>query len=116
MLRMRGVISIMVIAVGAIGAGIGAYAIESMIHEREQKIRQLTAEIIEEQERITVLEADWSYLTRPSRIQSLSQEMLSFSPIETQRILTLDMLDGQEGAETERKNDLYRIKVIEGDG
>jgi len=116
MIRMRSVISFFVIGVAAIGAGIGAYAIESMIHEREQRISQLTAEITEEQERITVLEADWSYLTRPSRIQSLSQEMLSFSPIEAQRILTLDMLDGNKDGDTDRNNDLYRIKVIEGDG
>jgi len=42
--------------------------------------------------------------------------MLSFSPIEAQRILTLDMLDGNKDGDTDRNNDLYRIKVIEGDG
>ena len=53
------------------------------------------------------------HLTRPSRIQSLSKEMLSFAPIEPQRILTLDMLDGQNASANQDNEPLYHIKVIE---
>ena len=117
MFRMKSAASILVICLATLAVGIGTYAVEQMILEREQKIAALKAKIKEEQDRITVLEADWSYLTRPSRIQRLSEEMLSFAPIETQRILTLDMLDNTNPASDtgpgSDQNSLYRITVIE---
>ena len=105
--------SIVVIFVMTLCLGVGVYVIEQMILEREQKITTLNAKIKEEQDRITVLEADWSYLTRPSRIQNLSKEMLSFAPIEPQRILTLDMLDGDNANTDQDDETLFHIKVIE---
>ena len=105
--------SIVVIFVMTLCLGVGVYVIEQMILEREQKITTLNAKIKEEQDRITVLEADWSYLTRPSRIQNLSKEMLSFAPIEPQRILTLDMLEGESAAPSSKDDSLYQITVIE---
>lgn len=119
MLRMKSKTSILLICVVTIGLGIGVYVVEQMILEREQKMAVLNAKIKEEKDRITVLEADWSYLTRPSRIQNLSQEMLSFAPIEPQRILTLDMLEDSKDAPQNsnaknQDNGLYQITVIEG--
>lgn len=113
MFGMKRTTSMLLIGVIVLGLGVGTYVVEQMILEREQKITALNAKIKEEQDRITVLEADWSYLTRPSRIQSLSKEMLSFAPIEPQRILTLDMLDGNNASANQDNEPLYHIKVIE---
>ena len=113
MFGMKRTTSMLLIGMIVLGLGVGTYVVEQMILEREQKIAALNAKIKEEQDRITVLEADWSYLTRPSRIQSLSKEMLSFAPIEPQRILTLDMLDGQNASANQDNEPLYHIKVIE---
>lgn len=113
MFGMKRTTSMLLIGVIVLGLGVGTYVVEQMILEREQKISALNAKIKEEQDRITVLEADWSYLTRPSRIQSLSKEMLSFAPIEPQRILTLDMLDGNNASANQDNEPLYHIKVIE---
>ena len=113
MFGMKRTTSMLLIGGIVLGLGVGTYVVEQMILEREQKIAALNAKIKEEQDRITVLEADWSYLTRPSRIQSLSKEMLSFAPIEPQRILTLDMLDGQNASANQDNEPLYHIKVIE---
>ena len=113
MFGMKRTTSIFLICLVTLGLGIGTYVVEQMILEREQKITALNAKIKEEQDRITVLEADWSYLTRPSRIQSLSKEMLSFAPIEPQRILTLDMLDGDNTNADQDDETLFHIKVIE---
>ena len=113
MFGMKRTTSMLLIGVIVLGLGVGTYVVEQMILEREQIIAALNAKIKEEQDRITVLEADWSYLTRPSRIQSLSKEMLSFAPIEPQRILTLDMLDGQNASANQDNEPLYHIKVIE---
>ena len=113
MFGMKRTTSMLLIGVIVLGLGVGTYVVEQMILEREQKIAALNAKIKEEQDRITVLEADWSYLTRPSRIQSLSKEMLSFAPIEPQRILTLDMLDVNNASANQDNEPLYHIKVIE---
>ena len=113
MFGMKRTASMLMICVVTLALGVGTYVVEQMILEREQKIATLKAKIKEEQDRITVLEADWSYLTRPSRIQSLSKEMLSFAPIEPQRILTLDMLEGGDAAPSSKDDSLYQITVIE---
>ena len=94
-------------------AGIGAYMMKSIALEREQELALLKAQISEEQDKITVLEADWSYLTRPSRIQQLSRDMLSFAPVEPSRILTLDAL-GEVPQEDEQDNNLFQIRTIQG--
>lgn len=94
-------------------AGVGAYMMKSMALEQEQALGLLNAQISEEKDKITVLEADWSYLTRPARIQQLSREMLSFAPVEPERILTLDALDTPSSTEDE-DNNLFQIKTIQG--
>ena len=87
--------------------------LDTHISQFEQALGLLNAQISEEKDKITVLEADWSYLTRPARIQQLSREMLSFAPVEPERILTLDALDTPSSTEDE-DNNLFQIKTIQG--
>ena len=93
-------------------AGIGAYMMKSIVLEQEQELALINAQISEEKDKITVLEADWSYLTRPARIQQLSRDMLSFAPVEPERILTLDTLDLQKSEDRDDK--LFQINTIKG--
>jgi hypothetical protein len=90
-------------------AGVSSYVIKTAVLEREQELQTIRSEIDEEEDRITVLEADWSYLTRPSRIQHLSKEMLSFAPVEPGRILSLESLNN---ASSSSDDDLFKIKTI----
>ncbi len=103
--------------------GVATYKIKTDVMDLEQQLHRIKAEINNEQDRITVLDADWSYLTRPARIQQLSKEMLAFAPIEPQRILTLDMLgdnaatgapDTGKGGGQKARLSLYKIEKIEG--
>ena len=75
--------------------------IKSEVIDREEHLETLEANIALEENRIMVLEADWAYLTRPSRIEHLSRELLSFAPIEPQRILSLDSIGNAEFSNTE---------------
>ena len=110
--------TVIISAVAVICAGIGAYVVKTTSGERNQELRQIISMINEEKDIITVLEADWSYLTRPSRIQHLSREMLSFAPIEAKRILTLDALERAKGGTNVGSggddSTLFQIKEIKG--
>jgi len=95
-----------------VAAGIGAYMIKSHAIEKEQQLEAILDQIEAEKDRITVLEADWSYLTRPARIQHLSREMLSFAPVTPDRILTLDIFD--ESQDEARPAGLFRNTIFGG--
>jgi len=114
MIKIRNMKSILLGGVIITMAGVGAYMMKSIALEREQELELLKAQISEEQDKITVLEADWSYLTRPARIQQLSREMLSFAPVEPSRILTLDALGEIDQQEEETDSKLFQIRTIKG--
>ena len=113
MLKMKSMKSVIFGGAIILAAGVGAYMVKSIALEQEQELSLISAQISEEKDKITVLEADWSYLTRPARIQQLSKEMLSFAPVNPERILTLDALE-EPSEDDESNNNLYQIKTIKG--
>jgi hypothetical protein len=93
-------------------AGVGAYVAKTTVLEREQVLRSILSAIEEEKDRLAVLEADWSYLTRPSRMGPLSKEMLDFAHVEPERILTLDALNDTPALPADE--DFFEVKNIKG--
>lgn len=91
--------------------GIGAHWSKTVTDERIETLKTINSKIKKEQELINTLGADWAYLTRPSRIQSLAQEMLTFAPIPPERILPLDALEKKTPAN--KNSPLYRIRTLE---
>lgn len=61
---------------GAAITGIGLYGIAYEVEQMEKELAALEREIIEERETIHVLEAEWTYLARPERIEELSGQLL----------------------------------------
>ena len=61
---------------GAAITGTGLYGIAYEVERMEQELAALEREIIEERESIHVLEAEWTYLARPERIEDLSRQFL----------------------------------------
>ena len=85
--------SILIGALVVLAAGVSVYWIKSAALEKQKYLSLIESRISTEENRIMVLEADWSYLTTPERIQRLSEEMLDFAPIAAERILMLENLD-----------------------
>ncbi|MGC6485632.1 MAG: cell division protein FtsL [Candidatus Puniceispirillales bacterium] len=84
--------------------------IKSEVITKEERLDSLKARIQTEENRIMVLEADWAYLTRPSRIEQLSRDLLSFAPIEPARILSLDSISNADFTpESSKATGLFRI-------
>jgi len=61
---------------GAAITGIGLYGIAYEVEQMEKELATLEREIIEERETIHVLEAEWTYLARPERVEDLSGQFL----------------------------------------
>ena len=63
--------------------GYTLFHITFQVEALEEQLSQLNRQILKEQEAVHILEAEWSYLNKPSRIEQLSHKYLP----------ELDMLD-----------------------
>ena len=76
----------------AIFCAMSLYIIKTDVDARHDKLVRLKKAVQTEQDESAILQAEWSYLTRPERLLELSQNLLSMSPIPAERILPLDAL------------------------
>ncbi|SOE11230.1 hypothetical protein SAMN05877838_0821 [Hoeflea halophila] len=87
------------VLVGAmIAAATITYQIKHAAEEKLAEVRELQAEIRLQEETIDLLEADWSLLNQPSRLQRLStafEAELGLRPIEPEQMAESDELPGR---------------------
>ena len=68
------------------------YQVKTGIDERQAELRRLQANIVTTQRDISVLEAEWAFLSRPDRVMNLSTSLLDMTPISRDRVLPLDAI------------------------
>ncbi|QPC88766.1 hypothetical protein GA830_16675 [Mesorhizobium sp. NBSH29] len=71
------------------------YKIKHEAEARRDEVRKIEAQIKLEQETITILKADWSLLTQPSRLQRLAgvyEGQLHLKPVEAKQFVGFDQL------------------------
>lgn len=73
----------------AILAGIGLYHLKHEVMLLEQELAQTNRKILKEQEAIHVLEAEWTYLNDPRRLEALSKRYLELAPLSAAQVITL---------------------------
>lgn len=56
------------------------YSLEHRMRAGERAVARLGDEIAEERETIRLIEAEWSFLTRPARIERLARAQLGMGP------------------------------------
>jgi len=83
MLRGLNVVLVMVV----LGLAFVLYSLEHRMRAGERALAKLDNEIVEERELIRLLEAEWSYLTRPARIERLAREHLAMGPLEPAQVI-----------------------------
>lgn len=77
-----------------VASGIGLYQLKYKTQRLQQEVRALEAEMVADQAAIRVLEAEWTYLTRPDRVAALTKRYLALVPTEGQQVgLTPDILE-----------------------
>lgn len=75
--------------------GYTLFHITFQVQALEDELSQLNRQIVKEQEAVHVLEAEWSYLNRPQRIEQLSETLLPMlgrvQPAQVMRLEDLPM-------------------------
>jgi hypothetical protein len=76
-------------AFAVILAAVAVFQVKYRADAAASQVAQLQRQVDEEQERISLLKAEWSYLIQPERIQGLVErhnEVLRLEPLETEQI------------------------------
>lgn len=75
------------------------FQIKQEVRVLEEEIAATQRSILEDQEAVHVLEAEWSYLNAPARIGALAERHLDLAPIPAERVVGFDdlPLPGQPG-------------------
>ena len=69
------------VMVAMIAAAVGLYGFKNEARERETHIAELRKSIAAERELLSLVEAEWSALNDPGRIQMLAQHFLELRPL-----------------------------------
>ena len=72
--------------------GSGLYFAKLSVDEQYRTLKQLEEEIKIQTEHNYVLQAEWTFLTRPERLLELSDSLLGMSPITPERILPISSI------------------------
>ena len=72
-----------------IAVGYAMFQVKYEVMQQEQTLASLNKQITEGREQIRMLDAEWSYLTRPSRIEDLSGRFLHLNSMSASQILPL---------------------------
>jgi cell division protein FtsL len=75
-----------------VAMSIGLYNLKYKVEAQERERARLTEDILNEQDAIRILRAEWSYLTRPERLQSLAERHLDLVPLKASQIATFEDL------------------------
>jgi cell division protein FtsL len=71
------------------------YSLEHSTRGLERQIAKMKTGISYERESIKLLNAEWSSLTRPERLQKLAAEQLKLKPISAPQIVSLNELSSK---------------------
>lgn len=91
-----------VLLLGALSAGL--YLLENETQRLERRLARLDRQVIEVEKSIQVLEAEWSYLNRPERLQDLAVRYVDrlglkpIRPLQTGPLAALPRRQAGDGA------------------
>ena len=83
-----------------VGSAIYAYSIKYQTSYRSEQIAKTKLEIKAEHDAIAVLRAEWSFMTRPERIQQLADGYLDLQPLAVDKIVSARALPERPRAST----------------
>ena len=79
-------------SVAVVLVGYAMFQVKYEVMQQEQTLAGINKQITDDREQIRVLSAEWSYLTRPSRIEDLSARFLHLGNMSSAQILPLSAI------------------------
>ncbi len=85
----------------AAAVGFGLFHVKYKVQALEEELARLNHDIIQDQEQLHVLHAEWAYLNRPERLDELNGKFLGLGPLTPDHMAALKDLpmraaDGDE--------------------
>ena len=74
----------------AIAAGIGLFLLKYEVAEMEDRLVELNRRTLVNLEAVHVLKAEWSYLNRPDRLETLGRDLMALEPLSPRQTLGID--------------------------
>ena len=69
---------------------VGLFVIKHRVQDLEDQLQALNAEILADREATQVLEAEWSYLNQPARLEALSRKLLGMKSPTVEQTVTME--------------------------
>jgi cell division protein FtsL len=63
------------------------FATKYHVQEMENRLDEINASIIQEQENIHILKAEWAYLTKPENLEKMNKQHLGLEPIKPHQMM-----------------------------
>ena len=77
-----------VLVVVALSLAFVLYSLEHRMRAGERAVTELVSQIADEREAIRLLDAEWSFLARPSRLERLAREHAGMGPLAPAQVLS----------------------------
>ncbi|HLI21417.1 MAG TPA: hypothetical protein VKV32_09895 [Stellaceae bacterium] len=81
-----------------VAVGYAMFQVKYEVMQQEQTLASINRQITDDREQIQVLDAEWSYLTRPNRIEQLAGRFLKLSGMSAAQIVSLGDVPLRAGA------------------
>lgn len=81
----------------AIGLCAGLFLVKQQVSALEARLAQLNESILDDQQAIHVLRAEWSYLNQPARLDDLGRRLLHLEPRDGSGIASIETLRRHRG-------------------
>ncbi len=76
----------------AAAASIGLYQVKYQVQDMERNLAAMKRQIVHDHEEMQVLDAEWSFLNQPERLQDLSRRYLALVPIRASQMASIESL------------------------
>lgn len=90
----------------------GLFHVKYQVAALEEELTRLNAATLREQNQIHVLEAEWSYLNRPSRLEELSERYLELKPMNSNQLTTIAALPKRPTLEDFARDPAVVAKIL----
>jgi hypothetical protein len=84
---------------------VGLYMVKYKVQTVKVQVTAAQKQLVEDRKNLRVLEAEWTYLNRPERLEALSQKYLDVKPIHGQQLAEYSSIPYASSATSVAKQD-----------